>query len=78
MASYALISFWTDKTSTSSLSRRDGSHLALTSTVHLDSPSYWHLTVCALHQRHEVRAEMILDPPVPEHAGFCGYSIPVE
>ena len=33
MASYALSSFLTDKASTSSLSRRDGSHLALTSTV---------------------------------------------
>ena len=24
----------------------------------------------SLHQRCEVRAKMILDPPVPEHAGF--------
>ena len=70
MASYALSSFWTDKASTSSLSRRDGLHLALTSTVPIDSPSYWHLTICSLHQRYEVRAEMILNPPVPEHAGF--------
>ena len=70
MASYALGCFLTDKASTSSQSRRDGSHLALTSTVPIDSPSYRHLTVCSLHQRYEIRAEMILDPPVPEHAGF--------
>ena len=70
MASYALISFLTDKASTSSLSRRGGSHLALTSTEPIDSPSYKHLTVCSLHQRNEVHAKMILDPPVPEHAGF--------
>ena len=70
MESYALSSFQTDKASTSSLSRRDGSHLALTSTVPIDSPSYKHLTVCSLHQRNEVHAKMILDPPVPEHAGF--------
>ena len=49
MASYALSSFRTDKASTSSLSRRDGLHLDLTSTVPIDSPSYWHLTVCSLH-----------------------------
>ena len=70
MASYALSSFLTDKASTSSLSRRGGSHLAFTSTVPIDSPSYRHLTVCSLHQRNEVHAKMILDPPVPEHAGF--------
>ena len=70
MASYALSSFLTDKASTSSLSRRGGSHLALTSTVPIDSPSYRHLTVCSLHQRNEVHAKMILDPPVPEHTGF--------
>ena len=70
MASYALNCFLTDKASTSSLSRRDGSHLALTSTVPIDSPSYRHLTVCSLHQRYEVHAKMILDPPVPECAGF--------
>ena len=70
MASYALSSFLTDKASTSSLSRRGGSHLALTSAVPIDSPSYRHLTVCSLHQRNEVHAKMILVPPVPEHAGF--------
>ena len=70
MASYALSSFRTDKALTSSLSRRDGSHLVLTSTVPIDSPSYRHLTVGSLHQRCEVCAKMILDPPVPEHAGF--------
>ena len=37
MASYALSCFLTDKASTSSLSRRDGSHLALTSTLPIDS-----------------------------------------
>ena len=70
MASYALSCFLTDKASPSSLSRKHGSHLALTSTLPIDSPSYRHLTVSSLHQRYEVRAKMILDPPVPEHAGF--------
>ena len=70
MASYACSSFRIDKASNIYLSRRDGSHLALTSTVPIDSPSYRYLTVCSLHQRCEVHAKMILDPPVPEHAGF--------
>ena len=77
VASYALGSFLTDKASTSSLSRKDGSHLALTSTVPIDSPSYRHRTVRSRHQRHEVRAKMILDPPVPKHAGFTDILSPL-